>query len=74
MLAEKLKEAGAGDLYLVVSHGIFSKGFKELKKHYKKIYTSDSWSNDYGWETPEKEKGSEIVEIIKFNYDDITRI
>ena len=41
-LATELKAKGAGDLYLIVSHGIFSKGFKELKKHFKGIYTTDS--------------------------------
>ena len=30
--------------YLVVSHGIFSKGTEELTKYYKKIYTSDSFN------------------------------
>lgn len=29
--------------YLYVSHGIFSKGFDELKKYYKHIYTTDSY-------------------------------
>jgi ribose-phosphate pyrophosphokinase len=66
-LAEELKKKNAGDLYLVVSHGIFSKGFKELRKHFKAIYTTDSWVNNYAMETPEIEKGSEIVNIIPFN-------
>lgn len=44
-LAEELKNKNAGDLYLIVSHGIFSKGLTELKKHYKKIITTDSWTN-----------------------------
>lgn len=65
-LAEELKKKNAGDLYLVVSHGIFSKGFKELRKHFKAIYTTDSWVNDYAMEIPEHEKGSEIVNIINF--------
>lgn len=41
-LAKKLKEKGAGDLYLIVSHGIFSKGLDGLKKYFKHIYMTDS--------------------------------
>jgi len=40
-LAEKIAEQGAfADLF--VTHGIFSKGTDELKKHYKNIYTTDT--------------------------------
>lgn len=42
-LAERLMEAGALDLHLVVSHGIFSKGAEELFKSYKTIWTTDSF-------------------------------
>ena len=62
--AKELKKKNAGDIYLIVSHGIFSKGFKELSKYFKGIYTTNSWAHDYAWETPEKEKGSEIVKIV----------
>jgi ribose-phosphate pyrophosphokinase len=31
------------NIYLWVSHGIFSQGFEELKKYYKHIYTTDSY-------------------------------
>lgn len=37
-LAQALKDLGAGDIYLYVTHGIFSKGFEILKQHFKKIY------------------------------------
>lgn len=37
-LGHKLKYCGAGDLYLYVTHGIFSKGFKALRTYYKRIY------------------------------------
>lgn len=63
-LAEELKKKNAGDLYLIVTHGIFSKGFKELAKHFKGIYTTNSIVNNYAWDIPEIEKGSEIVKII----------
>ena len=51
-LAKELKRKGAGDLYLIVSHGIFSRGLLELKDHFKGIYSTDSWMdqdyiNDY---------------------------
>lgn len=53
LLAEKLKEKNAGDLYLVVSHGIFFAGYdpetgkkryssEQLEKYFKTIYTSDT--------------------------------
>lgn len=41
-LGKKLKEGGASKVYLVVSHGIFSKGFDELFKYIDKVYTTDS--------------------------------
>lgn len=44
-LAEELKKANAGNLYLAVSHGIFSKGLDVLQKHFEKIYTTDSFRN-----------------------------
>ncbi len=61
-LAEELKKKNSGKLYLIVTHGIFSRGFKELKKHYTNIYTTNSIVNNYAWDIPEIEKGSEIVE------------
>ncbi|RSC95923.1 ribose-phosphate diphosphokinase [Tenacibaculum singaporense] len=42
-LAKELKAKNAGNLYLAVSHGIFSKGFDELQKHFTKIFTTDSF-------------------------------
>jgi ribose-phosphate pyrophosphokinase len=41
-LAEELKKKNAGKLYLAVSHGIFSRGFDELSKHFEMIFTTDS--------------------------------
>jgi ribose-phosphate pyrophosphokinase len=43
-LAKELKRKNAGKLYLAVSHGIFSKGFKDLETYYDHIYTTDSFS------------------------------
>jgi ribose-phosphate pyrophosphokinase len=43
-LAEELKAKRAGDLYLFVTHGIFSKGLDELGKYFKKIYCTNSFS------------------------------
>lgn len=42
-LAEELKRKNAGNLYLAISHGIFSKGTEELQKHFTKIYTTNSF-------------------------------
>lgn len=44
-LAKELKKKNAGNLYLVVTHGIFSKGTEELKKYFKHMYTTDSIRN-----------------------------
>ena len=49
--AEILKEYGAEDLYLYVTHGIFSKGLDELSKVYKHIYChhvldDKKWADD----------------------------
>jgi ribose-phosphate pyrophosphokinase len=41
-LAEALKLKGAGKLYLAVSHGIFSKGFEELKC-FERVFTTNSF-------------------------------
>lgn len=46
-LAATLKDKGANDLYLFVSHGIFSKGYSELMLHYKEIGTTNSFSKEY---------------------------
>lgn len=41
-LAEALKKKNAGQLYLAVSHGIFSKGFEHLNC-FERIFTTDSF-------------------------------
>lgn len=41
-LGMELKKKNAGDLFLAVSHGIFSKGFEQLSSIYKHIFTTDS--------------------------------
>jgi len=43
-LAKELKAKNAGTIYLAVSHGIFSKGFDDLNKHFDKIFTTDAFS------------------------------
>lgn len=42
-LAKELKNKNAGNLYLAVSHGIFSKGFEELNKYFTQVFTTDSF-------------------------------
>ena len=44
-LANVLKDKNIGNLYLIVSHGIFSNGFKDLKVPFSGIYTTDSWQS-----------------------------
>lgn len=48
-LGERLKQIGAEKLYLIVSHGIFSKGFSELNKMFDGLITTNSirdWSKE----------------------------
>ena len=47
-LAEELKKKNAGDLYLAVSHGIFSKGVESLQEHFTQIFTTDSFRDVEG--------------------------
>lgn len=64
-LSKALKKKNAGDIYLIVSHGIFSKPLKELKPYFKKIYTTDSWRSEFSWEQKERD-ATDLVEIVKF--------
>lgn len=43
-LAKKLKEKNSGPIYLIVSHGIFSKGFNDLEKEFEKIFSTNAFS------------------------------
>ena len=42
-LAKELKNKNSGNLYLAVSHGIFSKGVDELNETFTKIYSTNSF-------------------------------
>lgn len=53
-IAKVLKEKNAGNLYLIVSHGIFSKGYGHLSD-FNKIFTTDSFKT-----LPSKEQYSDI--------------
>ncbi|WP_299899019.1 ribose-phosphate diphosphokinase [uncultured Aquimarina sp.] len=44
-LATALKEKNAGKLGLIVSHGIFSRGFEELKKSFDMVFTTNSFKD-----------------------------
>ena len=48
-LAEELKKKNAGKLFLAVSHGIFNKGFDDLKC-FDGIFTTDSFRDFEGEE------------------------
>lgn len=41
-IAKELKKKNAGDIYLFVTHGIFSNGFDELNKWFTRIYSTNS--------------------------------
>jgi len=42
-LAQELKKKNSGDLFLYVTHGIFSKGFVDLSKYFYAIYCTNSF-------------------------------
>ena len=44
-IAEELKKKNAGDIYLFVTHGIFSYGTDDLKQYFKKIFTTNSFKD-----------------------------
>ncbi len=44
-LAKELKAKNAGNLYLAISHGIFSQGLENLKAHFTQIFTTNSIKN-----------------------------
>lgn len=41
-IAQKLKEKNCGNLYLIVSHGVFNYGIDNLLEYFQKIYTTNS--------------------------------
>lgn len=58
-IAKKLKEIYIGKIYLIVTHGIFSKGFDELNKYFDGIYCTNSYrdiaNDEYGEKTNVKQ-------------------
>jgi ribose-phosphate pyrophosphokinase len=48
-LSKILKQRGASKVFLVVSHGIFSKGLEPLKSVIDGIYTTDSITSNDSW-------------------------
>jgi ribose-phosphate pyrophosphokinase len=45
-LAQKIKPLNIGNLYLIITHGIFSKGFDELGKYFDNIFTTNSFETN----------------------------
>jgi len=44
-IAKELKKKNAGNLYLFVTHGIFSKGIEELNKHFNEVFCTNSFKD-----------------------------
>jgi len=64
-IAQEMRIQGViGKIYLIVTHGIFSKLFKELSKYFDGIYTTDSIREDFDWEQKERDN-TEICKIIR---------
>lgn len=62
-LADELKKKNSGDLYLLVTHGIFSKGFDNLLTRFQGIYFTDSIKNLHDESTPENLVQVEISKL-----------
>lgn len=56
LLAKLLKERGAKEVHVVVTHGLFTRGFEHLLEHIDHIYAFHSWV-----EVPEEFKGRVTV-------------
>ena len=56
-LAGALREANAGDLFLAVSHGIFSRGLDELAVAYRRVFCTDAFA------TPPPHPGLRLVPL-----------
>ena len=44
-LAQELKKKNCGKLILIVTHGIFSKGFEQLAKSFDHVYSTASFTD-----------------------------
>ena len=44
-IAQKLREKNCGELYLIISHGVFNQGIEHLLEYFDYIYTTDSICN-----------------------------
>ena len=42
-LAKELRKQNVGKVYLIVSHGVFSQGDKEMKEYLDGVFTTDSF-------------------------------
>jgi len=51
-IAKKLQDNKPSELNLIVTHGIFSKGFEELSKYFSKILTTNSLCKIFDTSTP----------------------
>lgn len=66
-LSKELKKKNSGKLILIVSHGIFSKGFSELIENFDHIYFTDSFELNI-------EENKELIDsgkLIQIKYSDI---
>lgn len=59
-LAKAAKKRGAGKMYLLVTHGIFSHGFEELAKYFDGIYCTNSFKSGI----PSRQKKDEYDEML----------
>lgn len=62
-LAKKIKHYNVGNLYLAVSHGIFSNGFTELAENFTNVFTTRSYAEQHTAEKFEKVPQSFLITI-----------
>lgn len=70
--AQAIKEAfGDIKLNLVVTHGIFSNGFKALESEFENIYTTDSWDDYFlSWKMNYNAHKGHIPKLICFKHEE----
>lgn len=44
-IADSLNRRSVEELYLYVTHGIFSKGMDNLARHFRQVYCSSTWTS-----------------------------
>jgi len=72
-IAQELKKLyNCNHIYLIVTHGIFSKGFDELSKYFDGIYCTNSYKNvpDFEWDGDKTDIPTKVKQLDVFKCED----